>query len=169
MIVKDLNVVVKNLEKLKKLDLSQAMKSSAELVSKSAKDNLNYSGRDKDKDLSNSIYTRSDKNTGEVYTSNPKAVWYEFGTGAYAEHGDGRPGWWVWVDPECNAPKSTRKIIYDYNGACACAESLAKLYGADHVHVTQGQPPIRFLRNALEDNKESILELINQAVLKELK
>lgn len=72
-----------------------------------------------------------------------QSLWEEFGTGAYAVHGDGRPGWWVYKDG------------YKGNGGKQLTEAEAKAIAAEDptVHATNGRKPAKTLETAFTVNK----------------
>lgn len=72
-----------------------------------------------------------------------QAFWEEFGTGAYAVHGDGRPGWWVYKDG------------YKGNGGKQLTEAEAKAIAAEDptLHATNGRKPAKTLETAFTVNK----------------
>lgn len=86
-------------------------------------------------DLRNSIvHDIDEKNTtGYVGTSVPYAPYVEIGTGIYSSKGDGRQTPWVYVDP-----KTGEKVF------------------------TRGSHPHPFLKPALEENKDAIVECFEE-------
>lgn len=161
--VLNVNVVNDEINKLQNIDVNKLLQQSGLLVEARAKEYLVSRGRVKTGRLVNSIKTSEPQdNSIKVYTPVPYATYVEFGTGAYAMNGDGRPGYWVYVDEECNAPKSQVRNIYTYEEALKVYNMLAQKYGYAHVHVTNGQRPTRFFRDALEDSKEEIYQLFGE-------
>lgn len=56
------------------------------------------------KQLKGSYKNKVDKNKGEAQIGSPleSAYWEEWGTGEYAAHGDGRKGWWIYIEGEAS-------------------------------------------------------------------
>lgn len=69
--------------------------------------------------------------------------WEEYGTGSYAENGNGRKGWWVYKDG------------YEGNGGKQLTEAQARAIAASDpkVHATNGRPPQHTLETAFTVNK----------------
>lgn len=87
--------------------------------------------------LRGSITAEVDENTlvARIGTAVEYAPYIEFGTGEYAENGDGRKGGW----------------FYEYDGN----------KGEKGKRFTRGSKPHPFLRPALLENKEKIAGLLN--------
>lgn len=86
--------------------------------------------------LVGSIDTAVYQNKGEVFTNVEYAPYIEFGTGRFAENGDGRQTGWYYED--------------------------SKGIG----HFTLGYKPHPFLRPALNDNKDKIKKIAEQELIK---
>ncbi|MGL9794416.1 HK97-gp10 family putative phage morphogenesis protein [Enterococcus sp. DIV1283b] len=78
------------------------------------------------------IKTASDEIIGAVGSPEEYAIYIEFGTGEFAENGNGRKGGWVYKDP------------------------------SGEWYFTWGQDPQPFLRPAFRQNKETIKEILGQ-------
>lgn len=84
------------------------------------------------------------------------AIWEEFGTGRYAENGDGRKGYWVYVKNSTGNTSEHNKdgksySLYEAQEICA----YLREQGLD-AYYTCGKHGHRPLRKAFEDNKEKI-------------
>lgn len=114
-----------------------------------------------------------DESKGEAVVGNPleSSLWTEFGTGEYALHGDGRKGYWVYVnDGSVNIGSS-----YTYKGGKQytlqeAKETVAYLRakGLD-AHYTKGQTPKRPLFKAFESLKEPLKKRAEQILKGRLK
>lgn len=91
-----------------------------------------------DGQLRNSITHRVEDKTGYVYTNVEYAPYVEYGTGIWAEEGNGRQTPWVYCDDE------------------------------GEFHTTIGQKPQPYMRPALDDNIQNIKQLIAKEIKKEL-
>lgn len=86
-----------------------------------------------------------DKLSCTVGTNYENAIWEEYGTGAFAEKGDGRKGWWVYVE---GSPKSSGKgKSYSTLKEAKKAMAILRKKGLP-AHVTCGKKPRRHFRNA---------------------
>ena len=84
--------------------------------------------------LRDSISYEVDEKTGKVGTPLEHGLYVEFGTGEFAEKGDGRRGGWTYQDEKGNWV------------------------------FTTGQRPKPFLKPAFRENKSNIIELLGEAV-----
>lgn len=100
-----------------------------------------------------------DESKGTAVVGNPleNAIWEEFGTGQYALNGDGRKGWWVYVDdgehPKSYTPKNHK--IYTYHEALEIYRFL-KSQGLD-AHITRGKAPHRAFHRAFTSLKPALI------------
>ena len=83
----------------------------------------------------------------EIGTSLEAGYWEELGTGAYAENGNGRPGWWVYKDG------------YQGNGGKQRTEAQAKAIAASDptLHATNGRRPNHTLEKSFITTKPKAL------------
>lgn len=90
--------------------------------------------------LRNSITSKveqtSEAITGMVYTPLEYAPYVEYGTGLFAEEGNGRQSPWIYEDDD------------------------------GVKHKTTGQHPQPFMRPALNENKQKIIEILKKAMIK---
>lgn len=101
-----------------------------------------------------------DEAKGVATVGNPleNAIWEEFGTGQYALNGDGRKGWWVYVDdgehPKSYTPKGQK--IYTYQEALEIYSFLKK-QGLD-ARITRGKMPHRAFHRAFTSLKPALIK-----------
>lgn len=98
--------------------------------------------------------------TAMVGSPDEAAYWEEFGTGEYALHGDGRKGWWVYVEGN-DTPRSGQPQ-YTKNEALAMAASM-RTNGLD-AHATNGIEPNRPLHKAFTAAKSKLLRMAEQVI-----
>ena len=99
---------------------------------------------------------------GIVYTPLFYAPYVEYGTGLFAENGNGRKEVpWVYVEGSHN--KHTKKKTYTEDEAESVAAYLQSK-GLNAV-VTYGKEPQPYLRPALNENREKIKRLLKEGVL----
>lgn len=90
--------------------------------------------------------------------------WEEFGTGEHALNGDGRKGWWVYIEGQDSGKGG--KSYSTREEAEEAAEFLRKVKKLD-AHVTDGIDPNRPLHRAFSSAKP-VVERIFEAKLKGL-
>lgn len=94
--------------------------------------------------LRGSYQSKVNGSTAKVGSPLESAYWEEWGTGEYAAHGDGRPGWWVYVEGMNNHSAKTRS---EENAQEVAASMRADGFPA---HATNGRPPSYTLENAFK-------------------
>lgn len=102
-----------------------------------------------------------DKKEAVIGSPHEAGYWEEFGTGEYALHGDGRQGWWVYVEGQ---DSGTGGRTYSTKEE---AEAIAASMRADGLpaHATNGIEPNRPLHRAFQAG-ESIVQAIIESKLK---
>ena len=110
--------------------------------------------------LRNSMsHTRDDDNlVVYVGTNLSYAKYNEYGTGIYADGGNGKQGFWVFVpsgEKEGTSVGSAK--VYTEEQARRIVAYL-KSQGLD-AHMTNGMKPLHFLKNAIEKHKEEYKEI----------
>ncbi len=97
-----------------------------------------------------------DEKTLSAYVGSSKeySVWVERGTGEYAVEGNGRKGWWVYVEDNAGARKGTPKRTYTKQEAL---ETVAYLRAKGlKAHMTCGMKPKLMLYKAYLNKKKTI-------------
>lgn len=85
------------------------------------------------------------------------AIWEELGTGEFAINGDGRKGWWVYVEGSPSKSSSTTKgKSYSSPVSARMAVALLRSKGLD-AHMTKGKKARRILFKAYESFKSGII------------
>lgn len=95
-----------------------------------------------------------------VGSTDEAAYWEEFGTGEYALHGDGRKGWWVYVEGN-DSPKGNQQY-YTKSEAMLTAAYL-RSQGLD-AHATNGIEPNRPLHRAFTSLKNALIRRAEQVI-----
>lgn len=109
--------------------------------------------------LRRSIAHKVQDKTCYVGTNNEYAIYNEFGTGSYAEGGNGRKGWWVFVPNSKVKGKGSGKTYTKEQAARIVAMLRAK--GVE-AHMTNGMKPIHFLKNAVMNHATEYIAIIKQ-------
>jgi HK97 gp10 family phage protein len=78
------------------------------------------------------VISEPEKVVGIIYNTAEYAPYIEFGTGEFAESGEGRKGGWVYLDPKTN-----------------------------EFRFTKGMKPRPIMRSALHENKEKLREFFD--------
>lgn len=102
-----------------------------------------------------------DEGAMEATVGNPSeyAIWQEMGTGEYALNGDGRKGYWVYVEGG-GSKRSKHSRQYTLDEAKQVVAYL-RSKGLDAVY-TNGSRPVRMLHRAYESNKGRIIRRASQ-------
>lgn len=103
-----------------------------------------------------------DEMKASVGSQHEAAYWEEFGTGEHALNGDGRKGWWVYVEGQDSGKGG--KSYSTKAEAEEAAEFLRKVKGLD-AYATNGIDPNRPLHRAFQSG-EAIVQAILESKLK---
>lgn len=114
--------------------IASAMQDACDLVEGSAKDKAPKDTGALRRSITSKIEVNGSEIDGIVFTPLEYAPYVEYGTGLFAENGNGRQTPWVYRDDEGN------------------------------YHYTHGQHPQPFLRPALNENKDEIIQIIKEAL-----
>lgn len=114
-----------------------------------------------DGNLRRSIKSVVEDEQGVVFTPCEYAPYVEFGTGLFAENGDGRREV-PWVYVEGSTKKPTSKKTYTPEEAEATAAYL-RSKGLD-AKVSYGMHPTPFMRPALNENREKIKQILKEGI-----
>lgn len=88
-----------------------------------------------------------------------QAFWNEFGTGSHALHGDGRKGWWVYIEGQERGVKNSK--VYATKEDAEQAVAFLRSKGLPAV-ATNGEDPHRTLENAFAAKKQKIINMAEQ-------
>jgi hypothetical protein len=83
-------------------------------------------------------------------------IWEEFGTGEHALNGDGRKGWWVYVEGSSSSENSSTGRTYSSPHEAKMAVAVLREQGLD-AHMTKGKTANRPLFKAYTSSKSSII------------
>jgi len=131
-----------------------------------AKNNLTAAGKRNTGGLINSISHEVRMAEDAVYVgSNVEyATYVEYGTGIHGENGGTGSGWWVYVTGGGSGQNKVHGKRYTEQEARQIV-AILKSKGLD-AHMTQGQKPTHFLKNAVQehaDEYKAITEMILQS------
>lgn len=106
-------------------------------------------------DVKNNWSYEVDEDEQEAVVGSPleAAFWEELGTGEYALNGDGRKGWWVYVEGN-DTPRANQKMYTESEAIQTAAFLRSK--GLD-AHATKGTVANRPLFRAFESLKNPLI------------
>lgn len=129
---------LKNADSLKfvdEADIMRALQKACALVERSAKENAPKGTGELRRSITSEVKREDGELVGVVFTPLEYAPYVEFGTGLFAENGNGRKDVpWHYQDDEGN------------------------------WHTTSGQHPHPFMRPAYNQNREEIMRIIKEAI-----
>ena len=134
--IEGIDEVLESFESLANVnDLERALGQACALVERSAKQNAPKGTGELRRSITSKVVRDGDELVGIVYTPLEYAPYIEFGTGLFAEEGNGRKDVpWHYQDDE------------------------------GEWHSTSGQHPRPYLRPALNENRENIKRLLEEAI-----
>ena len=136
----------------------QFLEEAANEIQAAAQRNSDFAPRSLKGDWKNNI----DSGKMEAKVGHPKelAVWMEFGTGEHALNGDGRKGYWIYIDGQGSSAGSNSRSYATLEEAKQ-AMAILRSKGLP-AHITKGHKPMRMLHNAFESNKGKITRRAKQ-------
>jgi HK97 gp10 family phage protein len=148
--------------------IKAALGSACALVERSAKQKAIKGTGELRRSIKSKIVNTGGCYSGIVFTPLEYAPYVEFGTGLFAENGNGRKEVpWVYIEGGSGGGGSGKKTVYkDEADAIAAAEYLKEEKGLD-ARVTYGMKPQPFLRPALHENREEIKRILKGGILKD--
>ena len=115
-------------------EMTSAMQDACNLVEGAAKDKAPKDTGALRRSITSNVEVTGNSIEGIVFTPLEYAPYVEYGTGLFAENGNGRKTPWVYMDDKGN------------------------------YHYTRGQHPQPYMRPALEENKDKIINIIKGAL-----
>ena len=115
-------------------EMTSAMQQACNLVESAAKDKAPKDTGALRRSITSKVEVTGNSIEGIVFTPLEYAPYQEYGTGLFAESGNGRKTPWVYMDDKGN------------------------------YHYTRGQHPQPYMRPALQENKDKIINMIKGAL-----
>ena len=115
-------------------EMTSAMQDACNLVEGAAKDKAPKDTGALRRSITSNVEVTGNSIEGIVFTPLEYAPYQEYGTGLFAENGNGRKTPWVYMDDKGN------------------------------YHYTRGQHPQPYMRPALQENKDKIINIIKGAL-----
>lgn len=138
----------------------KALGKACALVERAAREKApKGSSGDLRRSISSTVTKEGNTLVGVVFTNLEYAPYVEFGTGLFAEGGNGRKEV-PWVYVEGSSQSSGNKKVYTEQEAVAAVEYLQEK-GLD-AKLTYGEHPHPFMRPALNENRQNILRILKE-------
>ena len=115
-------------------EMTSAMQQACNLVESAAKDKAPKDTGALRRSITSKVEVTGNSIDGIVFTPLEYAQYVEYGAGIYSDNGNGRKTPWVYMDDKGN------------------------------YHYTRGQHPQPYMRPALEENKDKIINIIKGAL-----
>lgn len=157
-----LEVLIDKLDSLASDEKTSAAITRATLFVEAEAKKLAPRGKDNG-ELRNSIASRINGLTGEVYTPLEYAPYVEYGTGLFATGKGGGRKEVPWVYVEGQASSGRAKTIHTKESA-AQAVAFLREKGLE-AYSTYGQKPQPYMRPALDNNREAVLKLLGEGLI----
>ncbi len=160
----DFSIKVK--EVLEEAVIAYLHEAAAELLNETI-DNTNQGVKYKGKEATSLWKYVVDEGEKKATVGSPEeaACWEEFGTGEHALYGNGRKGWWVYVEGN-DSPRSNQKYYTQDEAEKTAAFLRSKGLPA---HATNGRKPNRPLHRAYTAKKTAIVRRAQQILNERLK
>lgn len=119
--------------------------------------------RTSSKEIQQQMSSKVDGLTGIVFNTCEYAPYVEYGTGLFSEHPNGgrKDVPWVFVEGNGSGKHSYKKYTLE---TAKRAMALLREKGLD-AYYTYGQKPQPYLRPALDENRDKIIELLREGLL----
>lgn len=114
-------------------------------------------------ELANSIASRINGLQGEVYSPLEYAPYVEYGTGLFSIHPKGGRKEVPWVYVEGQSSSGRAKTIHTKESALQAVAYLRDM--GLNAYMTYGQKPQPYMRPALDDNRNAILQILGRGLL----
>ena len=161
---KGLDKIIAKLDKMQDTStIVSAMQDACKLVEGAATDKAPKDTGELRRSITNRVEVIGNEVDGIVFTPLEYAPYIEYGTGLYAENGNGTSGYWVYVgdkDYDPNRKKSGKR--YTLQEAKQIV-AIMRSKGLE-AYYTNGMQPHPFLRPALNENKDDIIQIIKEAL-----
>ena len=142
--------------------IASAMQDACKLVEGAATDKAPKDTGELRRSITNRVEVIGNEVSGIVFTPLEYAPYIEYGTGIYAENG-GTSGYWVYVgDKDYNPNRKKNGKRYTLEEAKQIV-AIMRSKGLK-AYYTNGMHPQPFLRPALNENKDEIIQIIKEAL-----
>ena len=134
----------------------QFLEEAASEIESQAKRNSDFAPRSLKEDWKHIV----DEGQKEATVGHPKelALWMEKGTGEFAIGGDGRKGYWIYIEGQGSSAGSNSKSYATLEEAKKAMRFLRQEKGLP-AHITKGHKPMRMLEKAFISKKAAVIRL----------
>lgn len=162
---KGLDKIIAKLDKMQDTStIVSAMQDACDLVEGAAKYKAPKDTGALKRSITNRIEVIGNEVDGIVFTPIEYAPYIEYGTGIYAENGNGTSGYWVYVgdkDYDPNRKKSGKR--YTLQEAKQIV-AIMRSKGLE-AYYTNGMHPQPFMRPALKENEQNIKKKLKEGIM----
>lgn len=162
---KGLDKIIAKLDKMQDTStIVSAMQDACDLVEGAAKYKAPKDTGALKRSITNRIEVIGNEVSGIVFTPLEYAPYIEYGTGMYAENGNGTSGYWVYVgdkDYDPNRKKSGKR--YTLQEAKQIV-AIMRSKGLE-AYYTNGMRPQPFMRPALKENEQNIKKKLKEGIM----
>ena len=162
---KGLDKIIAKLDKMQDTStIVSAMQDACDLVEGAAKYKAPKDTGALKRSITNRVEVIGNEVDGIVFTPVEYAPYIEYGTGLYAENGNGTSGYWVYVgdkDYDPNRKKSGKR--YTLQEAKQIV-AIMRSKGLE-AYYTNGMHPQPFMRPALKENEQNIKKKLKEGIM----
>lgn len=149
-------VITKQLSSLGEAEgLKKALEKACALVERSARMRAPKDTGDLRRSISSRLETDGNDLVGIVYTTLEYAPYVEYGTGKFAESGNGRKDvpWFVPIGPDFSLAQAEKYHM-----------TVIGSPGKQQWAISYGQKPHPFMRPALDNNRDKIVKILKEGI-----
>ena len=162
---KGLDKIIAKLDKMQDTStVISAMQDACDLVEGSAKGKAPKDTEALRRSITNRVEVIGNEVNGIVFTPLEYAPYIEYGTGLYAENGNGASGYWVYVgdkDYDPDRKKSHKRYTLEE------AKQIVAIMRSKGLkaYYTNGMHPQPFMRPALKENEQNIKKKLKEGIM----
>lgn len=162
---KGLDKIIAKLDKMQDTStIVSAMKDACDLVEGAAKYKAPKDTGALKRSITNRIEVIGNEVDGIVFTPLEYAPYIEYGTGMYAENGNGTSGYWVYVgDKDYDPDRKKSHKRYTLQEAKQIV-AIMRSKGLE-AYYTNGMHPQPFMRPALKENEQNIKKKLKEGIM----
>lgn len=162
---KGLDKIIAKLDKMQDTStIVSAMQDACDLVEGAAKYKAPKDTGALKRSITNRVEVIGNEVSGIVFTPLEYAPYIEYGTGMYAENGNGTSGYWVYVgdkDYDPNRKKSGKRYTLQE------AKKIVAIMRSKGLkaYYTNGMHPQPFMRPALKENEQNVKKKLKEGIM----
>ena len=162
---KGLDKIIAKLDKMQDTStIVSAMQDACKLVEGAATDKAPKDTGALRRSITNRVEVIGNEVSGIVFTPLEYAPYIEYGTGMYAENGNGTSGYWVYVgdkDYDPNRKKSGKRYTLQE------AKQIVAIMRSKGLkaYYTNGMHPQPFMRPALKENEQNVKKKLKEGIM----